>query len=374
MEDLYRVLGVARDADNETIRKTFKKLARELHPDRNPDPAAAERFKRVTAANEVLSDPQRRALYDEFGEDSLRAGFDANAARAFKARGGGGFGGFEGGNPFQGGFGGFEDILGGIFGGGARGGARRARAGADLQTRVSVGLADAARGTQVPVRIRRSVACRACSGSGGEGRRTCTQCGGAGRRAGRQMGVATQARCEMCSGTGSVVAEPCRTCGGRKTQTEETTLQARIPAGVDQGQQLRLRGQGEAGQDGGPAGDVIVQVDILPHPLLRRVDRDLELEVPITLAEALGGAQLEVPVLTGSGKIRVRIPPNTQNGTRLRIPGRGVQVAPPGDLYLVLRPQLPSLHDEGDIERAATLARDLDALNGERDVRAALVL
>jgi molecular chaperone DnaJ len=154
------------------------------------------------------------------------------------------------------------------------------------------------------------------------------------------------------------------------------TLQVRIPAGVDASKPLRLRGQGNVGQRGGPSGDVLVHVEVPAHPFLRRVDRDLEMDVPLTLAECVEGAHVEVPVLTGAGRIKVRVPPGTQNGARLRIPGKGVQVAPPGDLYLVLRPQLPTLQtgDEAARTEAARLARSLDAAGGDRDVRASLTL
>ncbi len=334
MDDLYRVLGVARDADEATIRKAFRKVAASCHPDTNPDPAAVERFKRVNAAHEILGDPERRKLYDEFGEASLRTGFDPQTARAWKARGGGPDPG--GGMPFGGGAFNFEDLLGGLFGGGP--GARRGAAGSDVHVRVSVPLPDAARGVQLPVRVRRSATCAACGGTSGPGR------------------------------------PPCGTCGSTGRTQEESTLQVRIPAGVEPGKPLRLRGQGHAGARGGANGDVLVQVEVPAHPFLRRVERDLEMDVPLTLAECVEGAQVDVPVLTG--RIKVKVPPGTQNGARLRIPGKGVQTSPPGDLYLVLRPQLPNAAGASDDLRAeaARLARALDAVAGERDVRAGLTL
>ena len=332
MDDLYRVLGVPRDADDATIRKAFRKVAAECHPDTNPDPAAGERFRRVNAAHEVLGDPERRKLYDEFGEASLRAGFDPNAARAWKARGA--HPGFDGGAPFgEGGAFNFEDLLGGLFGGGPR----RPTQGDDVAVRVRVTLPEAARGTQVPVHIRRVAACTVCAG--GTTARACATCGGTGRRA------------------------------------DETTLQVRIPAGVDASKPLRLRGQGNAGARGGASGDALVHLDIPPHPFLRRVERDLEMDVPLTLTECVEGGHVDVPVITGAGRIKVRVPPGTQNGARLRVPGKGVQTTPPGDLYLVLRPQLPSLAGEEPLQsEAARLARALDSVAGTHDVRANLTL
>ena len=338
MDDLYRVLGVPRDADEASIRKAFRKVAAECHPDTNPHPDAVERFKRVNAAHEVLGDPERRKLYDEFGEASLRTGFDPQAARAWKARGA--HPGFDGGAPFGGGGAfNFDDLLGGLFGGGA--GPRMPAQGEDVAVRVRVSLPDAARGTQLPVRVRRLVACATCAGVSGPGRAPCATCGGSGRR------------------------------------PDETTLQVRVPAGVDSGKPLRLRGQGSAGARGGPSGDVLVHVDIPPHPCLRRVDRDLEMDVPLALAECMEGAQVDVPVVTGAGRIKVRVPPGTPNGARLRVPGKGVQSTPPGDLYLVLRPQMPTLPAAADAAlhaEAARLARELDALGGGHDVRANLTL
>jgi molecular chaperone DnaJ len=383
MNDLYALLGVSRTADQAEIRRTFKKLARELHPDLNKDPAAGERFKAVTAAYEVLGDEQRRALYDEFGEASLRVGFDADQARAFKnaggfggARGGGhpfaGFGGAGGGlGGGGGGFSSFEDLFSGIFQqrGGAGGGAgpaaaRGPRRGADIEERVHIDFLTAVRGGEVSVRVRRPANCGTCHGEGGTGRKPCTTCSGSGRRPIRQMGVQVMVQCEGCGGAGHVLTDECRACGGTGRTYEEKTLTGKIPAGIETGAQLRLRGRGGAGERGGPAGDVVLTVDVAPHAFLRRSGRDLEMDLPLNLVEALAGGQVEVPTLTGN--VKVRIPMGAQNGARLRIPGRGVQTAPPGDLTLVLRPVLPAQPDPALVEAAARAAAE--------DVRAKVVL
>ncbi len=353
MTDLYAVLGVPRDVDAASLRSAYKKLARELHPDRNPDPAAAERSTAVTAAYDVLGDAERRKLYDEFGEASLRAGFDPAQARAY--RDGRGPSGFEG-------FGGFDDLLSGLFGG--RGGARGPQRGRDLEERVEIPLLLAVRGGETSLHVRRPGTCGSCHGEGGLDRRACTRCNGTGRRTLARGGRQVMSPCDACRGSGQAFARPCAPCGGSGRVQEDATLQVRIPAGVEHGQSLRLRGQGGSGALGGPPGDLIVHVGVATHPRLRRDGRTLEMDLPLTLAEALAGAQVEVP--TPLGGIRVRIPAGAQNGARLRIPGRGVQTTPPGDLFLVLRPTLPS-HPSAELVAAA-------AAEAQEDVRASWVL
>ncbi len=384
MNDLYALLGVSRTAEQADIRRTFKKLARELHPDLNKDPAAGERFKGVTAAYEVLGDEQRRALYDEFGEASLRVGFDPDHARAFKSAGGfgaghggggpfGGFGGAGGsgvGGASGGGFSGFEDLFSGIFqqrsgGGGAPAAASRGpRRGADLEERVTIDFLTSVRGGEVSFRVRRPAQCGNCQGEGGTGRKPCGSCGGSGRRPIRQMGMQVMVQCEGCGGAGHVLSDECRGCGGTGRTYEEKTLTGRIPPGIESGAQLRLRGRGGAGERGGAAGDVVLTVDVAPHGLLRRNGKDLEMDLPLNLVEALAGGTVEVPTITGN--VKVRIPMGAQNGARLRITGRGVQSTPPGDLHLVLRPVVPTQPEPDLVEAAARAAAD--------DVRARVVL
>jgi molecular chaperone DnaJ len=381
MKDLYSVLGVSKDADQAHIKKAFKTLARKFHPDVNKDPGASDRFKEITAAYEVLGDEQKRGLYDEFGEASLRAGFDADQARAYRNMGGGfpppgaGGGGPGAGFPFPGGPGGgfgFEDLFSGLFtrgGAGARPTAARAAGGADVEGHVEISLLDAVRGAEIPLQVRRPGPCPTCHGEGGTGRRTCAACGGTGRRAVRQFGLNALVQCEECAGAGVTYAEECPTCGGTGRVRELVTLNVRIPPGVESGQTLRLRGQGGEGRGGGPAGDLLLTVRVKEHPLLRRKGKDLEMDLPVRLAEAIGGASVEVP--TPTGRVRVKVPPGSNNGLRLRVAGRGVQDrTAPGDLFLVLRPVLPNIHDPETV----ALAAQLDAQNTIPDVRAHLEL
>jgi molecular chaperone DnaJ len=384
MKDLYSVLGVSRESDQASIKKAFKTLARKFHPDINKDPGAGERFKEITAAYEVLGDEQKRALYDEFGEASLRVGFDAEQARAYKRMGG--FGGFGagpgpgagpdmgGGFPFQGAQGGFgfEDLFSGLFGqraAGAHPGARASRGGPDVEQQVHIPFLDAVRGAELPLEVPRPGPCGACHGEGGKGRRTCPACGGQGRRPVRQFGMNALVQCDECGGAGVVYAEECDTCGGTGRVRETVTLNVRIPPGVESGQTLRLRGQGGEGQRGAPPGDLLLTITVLPHALLRRKGKDLEMDLPIRLAEALGGATVEVP--TPTGRVRVKVPKGSANGLRMRVGGRGVQDrSTPGDLYLVLRPVLPSATDPESV----ALAEQLDARGSGADPRAGLEL
>ncbi len=388
MKDLYTVLGVSKDADQASIKKAFKTLARKFHPDVNKEAGAQDRFKEITAAYEVLGDEQKRALYDEFGEASLRVGFDAEQARAFKNMGGGFGRGYPGGGypggaeaggpggfPFPGGGGGFgfEDLFSGLFsrGGAAPGRAagRATRAGPDVEGHVEIPLLDAVRGAEIPIQVRRPGPCPTCSGEGGKGRRTCGACGGSGRRPIRQFGLNALVQCEECAGAGVVYAEECDTCGGTGRVREAVTLNVRIPPGVESGQTLRLRGQGGQGERGAPNGDLLLSVTVKDHPLLRRKGKDLEMDLPIRLAEAMGGAAVEVP--TPTGRVRVKVPKGSANGLRLRVAGRGVQDRQaPGDLFLVLRPVVPTVSDPD----AVALAEQLDARASAPDPRAGLEL
>jgi molecular chaperone DnaJ len=374
MKDLYSVLGVSRDGDPASIKKAFKTLARTFHPDVNKDAGASDRFKEITAAYEVLGDEQKRSLYDEFGEASLRSGCNADQARAYKNMGGGG-GGPGQGYPFPGGAGGgfgFEDLFSGLFtrgGGGAPRGADRRRPGPDVEGSVEIPFLDAVRGAELPIHVRRPGPCPACAGEGGSGRRTCAACGGQGRRPLRQLGLNALVQCEECGGAGIVYADECDPCGGTGRVREAATLNVRIPAGVSSGQTLRLRGQGGEGSAGGPPGDLLLTITVQAHPFLRRVGKDLEMDLPVRLSEAIGGATVEVP--TPTGRVRLKVPPASGNGRRMRISGRGVQDKNgPGDLYLILRPVLPSTPDEETMK----LAEALDDRAGVEDVRAGLEL
>lgn len=361
--DLYAALGVPKTADQAQIKRAFRTLAQKFHPDRNKEPGAEARFKEVSAAHEVLGDEQRRALYDEFGEDSLRSGFDAEQARAWKARGGpaGGFGG----GGFGGGGGGvnIDDILRG-FGGGGFGGfggfdgssTPRPTRGTDIEGDVHVPLLDALRGKPITVSVMRPVNCRTCAGEGGTGSATCPGCKGSGRRQVRQFGGNMAVPCNECGGGGEVFEHECATCSGTGRVRERQTVEVKIPAGLADGKTMRLRGQGAEGKSGGPAGDLLLSVHIVEHPHLRRKENDLEMELPVSLTEAIGGATVDVPMPLG-GKIRFPLPAGTSNGQRLRVRGKGVDG---GDLYLIVRPVMPKAPDDEAKAKAVELAKQLD--------------
>lgn len=366
MRDLYASLGVARDADAATIKKAYKRLAKENHPDVNKDPAAEQRFKEISAAWEVLGDDERRGLYDEFGEASLQAGFDPARARSWRGMGGGvggGMGGMGGGSG-QGVS--LDELFGSLFGGG-RG--PRQRRSSETRANLQVDLLDVARGGEVAFDVRRPTRCTTCDGEGGTGRTTCPRCAGSGVQRLRQGAAEVGVPCDTCGGDGHTFASECPQCGGQGRIMGKHRVNVRIPAGVESGQTVRLRGQGGDGAGGGAPGDLLLVLDVKPHPLLRRQGDDLELDLPLTLVEAIRGGSVEVP--TPWGSVRVRVPAGVQTGQRLRVRERGMlrRDGGRGDLYLVLRPTAPvTTSDE-----AAALAERLEAYR-ERPVRETLVL
>ena len=367
MKDPYKALGVGRSASQDEIRKAYKALARKFHPDRNQKPGAEERFKEVSQAYEVVGDAKKRKLWDEFGEASLHSGFDPEQARSHR-------------NPFAGGAG-FDDFFSSFFTtGGQRGqpgprrgtpprpddGTRsetwtrpgprpRSAPGADLRAETRVPLVVAIQGGEVTLDLDRP--------KPGTGGRTlpCSTCRGSGRQTIRQFGMEATIRCESCGGQGEIAA-------GGAADTERISLKVRIPSGVKDGQSLRLRGQGAQGVGGAPDGDLVLIVHVAEDPRLTRDGRDLLLEVPITVAEAIRGSRIEVN--TPAGRFKVKVPAMAQNGSRLRLRGKGIagtSVEGPGDLYLVLRPQLP---DE-PCDTLTELADRIEPLYGDK-VRAGL--
>jgi molecular chaperone DnaJ len=324
-KDYYQTLGVPKNASVAEIKKKYRKLAQQYHPDANPgNQEAEERFKEISAAYEVLSDEERRKQYDEVRE---------MAASGF---GGGGFGGsgpggggrrvrFEGfpGGGFEG-FGDIDDLLGGMFGGGRSSRASRQARGADLQTEVRIGFDEAMRGTTVPLRIEGPAQCPTCHGSGakpGTSPKTCPVCGGSGTVAASQ-GVFSIARpCPECHGRGQVIEDPCPTCHGSGTVRRTREFSVRIPPGVKDGVRIKVAGRGEPGPLGSPPGDLYVIVRVEPHPLFGRRDSDLTLEVPVTFAEAALGAEVPVPTLNGT--VKLKIPAGTPSGKTFRIRGKG---------------------------------------------------
>ena len=352
-KDFYGELGVSSDASPEEIKKAYRKLARELHPDANPGDSRAEaRFKAVSEAYGVLSDAKKRQEYDE-----ARRLFAGGPFRP------GGFGGgnFDFGDMFGGGAGpagtpgGLGDLLGGLFGGGGRGApggrtsANRPRRGSDVETEVRLDFAEAVGGATVPLRLSSPATCSTCHGSGarpGTRPRQCPTCSGTGFLTRSQGAFAFSEPCRDCRSTGRIVDDPCPECGGNGVSTRTRTLTVRVPAGVADGQRIRLAGQGEPGRNGAPAGDLFVVVHVNPHRLFGRVGDDLTLNVPVTFSELVNGTTITVPTLEGS--VGVRVAPGTQSGQTLRVRGRGVarKNGRPGDLLVTLQVVVPTKLDD----------------------------
>ena len=321
--DYYEVLGVSRSASEDEIKKAYRKLAKKYHPDLNPGNAEAEqKFKEVNEAYEVLSDSNKKARYDQFGF----AGVDPNYGAG--AGGGGGFGGFT---DFD--FGDLGDIFGSFFGGGFGGNSRSSRSGPQrgesIRVGVTVSFEEAAFGCEKEVTVDRVDQCPTCKGSGCEPGTTpevCTQCGGSGQVQQRRqtpMGVfATTTTCPKCGGRGKIIHSPCKDCNGTGQQRKRKTIQVNIPAGIDNGQTISLRGQGNAGRNGGPAGDLLITVTVRPHQLFRREGNDVLCEAPITFTQAVLGGEMEIPTI--DGKVKYDIPEGTQTGTTFRLRGKGI--------------------------------------------------
>jgi molecular chaperone DnaJ len=338
MEDLYRTLGVSRTATAKEIGKAYRRLARKHHPDLNPgNPGAEDKFKKVSAAYEVLSNPDKRRAYDEFGEDSLRSGFDPEQARANqhwkgrRAAGGRPLG--EEGADFD-----LSSLFGEIFG---QPEPRSGGRGRDLRAVVELDLAQAVQGAEVDLEVPHSEPCPECSGTGRAPHtniRTCPECGGAGKRQIVEGTMRMVATCAACRGTGEV-GPACPVCAGRGERQSTRRVTVRIPRGADDGSTLRIPTNGTD-----ESGNVIIETRIRPHPWLRRDGLDLYLKLPVSLEEAYNGAQIEVPTVGGS--VKLRVPPGTQPGTRLRLRGKGIRrAAEHGDLYVEVEVRLPPGHD-----------------------------
>lgn len=350
-KDFYAELGVTQSASADEIKKAYRKLARDLHPDANPGDAKAEsRFKAVSEAYGVLSDPTKRKEYDEarrlFGSGPFRPG--------------GGFGGgFDVGDLFGGAAasgGGLGDLLGGLFGNRGAAGARTAnrRRGSDVESEVRLDFAEAVRGATVSLRLSSPTGCPTCAGIGarpGSRPTDCTACGGAGLVTRNQGAFAFSEPCRECRGTGRIIDDPCPECGGAGVSARTRTLTVRIPAGVSDGQRIRLAGQGEPGRSGAPAGDLFVVVHVNPHPVFGRAGDDLTLSVPVTFPELTLGTTIMVPTLDGS--VTLKVPAGTAAGRTLRVRGRGVtrKNGRSGDLLVTLQVVVPQ-QVNGEAEQA----------------------
>jgi molecular chaperone DnaJ len=310
-KDYYDVLGLNRDASDDDIKKAYRKLAMKHHPDRNPDSKdAEEKFKEAKQAYEILSDTQKRAAYDRYGH----AGVDPSAGPGPGAQG------------FEGFADAFSDIFGDIFGGAGARGRSSVYRGADLRYNLEISLEEAARGADKTIRIPTVEECETCHGSGakpGTQAKPCSTCGGAGQVRIQQGFFSIQQTCPKCHGTGRIIPDPCRDCGGAGRVKKQKTLEVKIPAGIDEGMRLRHAGHGEPGVNGGPAGDLYVEIHIRAHLVFQRDHDDLHCEMPISFTTAALGGEIEIPTLEGMA--RLRIPAETQSGKVFRLRGKGIR-------------------------------------------------
>ena len=363
--DYYEVLGIQKGASEDEIKKAYKKLARKYHPDMNPgDKEAEEKFKEVNEANEVLSDPEKKARYDQFGFAGVDPNYGAGA-------GGGAYGGgFD--------FGDLGDIFGSFFGGGFGGGQRRnpnaPQRGESIRASVSVSFTEAAFGCEKSVTLERSEQCPTCKGNGcapGTTPEICPDCHGTGTVQTRRqtpMGVfASNGPCRKCGGTGRLIHQPCPDCRGTGAVRKRKTIKVNTPAGIDHGQTISLRGQGNAGRNGGPAGDLLITVMVQPHELFRRDGVDVFCEAPITFAQAVLGAELEIPTI--DGKVKYSIPEGTQTGTVFRLKGKGIPVLNGrgrGDQYVTVTIETPRNLNKEQKEALRRFSETLGESNYEK--------
>ncbi|MCX9193638.1 molecular chaperone DnaJ [Carbonactinospora thermoautotrophica] len=366
-KDYYKVLGVPKDASTEEIKRAYRQLARKYHPDANKgDPQAEERFKEISEAYDVLADEKRRREYDE-----ARALFGSGGFRVSSGGSGGGFQ-FDLGDLFGGvgGTGGLGDLFGGLFGTRPRTAPRR---GADVETEVTLRFSEAVEGTTVPLRMTSEAPCAHCAGTGaraGSTPRVCPNCLGTGNVSRQQGGFAFSEPCRECRGRGLVVDDPCPVCRGSGRGKSTQVMHVRIPPGVQDGQRIRLRGKGAPGERGGPPGDLYVQVHVEPHPVFGRSGDNLTVTVPVTFPEAVLGAEIKVPTLSGA-PVTVKLPPGTANGRTLRVRGKGAvrRDGTRGDLLVTVQVAVPQRLNE----KARKALEEFAAATVGEDPRAGLL-
>ncbi|MGE5842812.1 MAG: molecular chaperone DnaJ [Deltaproteobacteria bacterium] len=374
-KDFYDILGVKKTPSEEEIKKAYRKLARKWHPDVNPGNKEAEhKFKEISQAYDCLGNAERKKLYDEFGEEGLRAGFDAEKARQYKQ-----WGAFEqqqarpSGESF-GRYHSYEDIFGDLFGSGAGPSAAGAGAvaGRDIEHEMTIDLVSALRGFDTNLAMQKPVACSSCKGSGtepGVAMSTCNMCGGSGRLNVAQGPIQFTKACPRCKGHGRV-GRPCKQCGGTGHVIGTETIRVTIPQGMREGSRVRVAGKGEPGAFGGPPGDLYLLVHIEPHPLLRREDDNLYMEVPVTVREAMLGGTITIPTI--EGEVNLKIPPGSQSGQTLKLKGKGAvnaRTKQRGDLMVKLVVKVPTTEDREILEAV----RKMDGYY-EEDVRGGLRL
>ncbi len=379
-KDYYEILGVKKDASRDEIKKAYRKLARKWHPDINPGNKDAEqKFKEISSAYDCLGNDEKKKLYDEFGEDSLRAGFDDKKAREYKQWGAysqeaaseGGTGG-QGYGRYQS----YEDIFGDLFGGGSgqEGGFRTAQSarGRDIEYEITIDLLSALRGFETELSLQKMKDCPGCSGSGIDPKSTmakCRTCGGSGRIDVARGPIQFTKPCPDCHGHGST-GKPCPQCMGSGRVNAADRIRVTIPRGVKEGSRVRLAGKGEHGADEGQPGDLYLIVHVKDHPLLRRDGDDLFMEVPVTVGEAVKGASIEIP--TVDGQIKIKVPPGSQSGQTLRIKGKGAMIMKTktrGELMVKLIVKVPQTEDKEALEAAEKMEKFYKS-----DVRSNIIL
>ncbi|MGI1662121.1 molecular chaperone DnaJ [Palleronia sp. KMU-117] len=360
--DYYEVLGVPKGASAEEIKKAYRQKAKELHPDRNADkPDAESQFKEVNEAYDVLKDADKKAAYDRFGHAAFEGGM-----------GGGPRGPRPGGGPYAGGdfASAFSDVFDDLFGdimGGRRGGQRATR-GSDLRYNLRMTLQEAYSGLQKTINVPTAIACETCGGTGSEAGAeptTCPTCSGMGKVRAQQGFFTVERTCPTCSGMGQIIKNPCRACGGAGRVEKERALSVNIPAGVETGTRIRLAGEGEAGLRGGPQGDLYIFIEVAPHPLFEREGTDLHCRVPVSMASAALGGEIEVPTIDG-GRSRVKIPAGSQSGKQMRLRAKGMPAlrgGGHGDMYIELQVETPV----NLTSRQRELLREFDKLSEDNN-------